>query len=229
MAYETYKVRGGDSLSKIANQLGLDGWRDLYNLNRSTIGGNYNLIRPGQVLNIPGTQTTVPTTNTSTNLAKDYTSQGVDQINRAADIPLFSNAVGTLKQLWNNRFLEPVSAAAEQQIRPEYTRQYDTNAYDYLNSLYNTGGQRMGTGPGGGIGSVKAASNRAYLNTLNSWIDQQKQAFNQGWYEPVGEAWNEARTRPDVFKNAEEYKIPTLQEVGDKYLSAYNPNSASLF
>ena len=56
MSYQTYTVRGGDSLSKIARQLGISNWRDLYNLNQSIIGGNPNLIRPGQVLNIPGTQ-----------------------------------------------------------------------------------------------------------------------------------------------------------------------------
>ena len=61
MSYQTYTVRGGDSLSKIAQRLGISNWRDLYNLNKSLIGGNPNLIRPGQVLNIPGTQAAKPT------------------------------------------------------------------------------------------------------------------------------------------------------------------------
>jgi LysM repeat protein len=56
MSYQTYTVRGGDSLSKIAQRLGISNWRDLYNLNKSLIGANPNYIRPGQVLNIPGTQ-----------------------------------------------------------------------------------------------------------------------------------------------------------------------------
>jgi LysM repeat protein len=60
MSYQTYTVRGGDSLSKIAQRLGISNWRDLYNLNKSLIGANPNYIRPGQVLNIPGTQAAQP-------------------------------------------------------------------------------------------------------------------------------------------------------------------------
>lgn len=50
----TYTVKKGDSLSKIAASLGLNGWRELYDLNRGIIGGNPDLIRPGQVFEIPG-------------------------------------------------------------------------------------------------------------------------------------------------------------------------------
>ena len=45
-----YIVKSGDSLSKIAKQLGISNWRDLYEANKSVIGSNYNLIRPGQQL-----------------------------------------------------------------------------------------------------------------------------------------------------------------------------------
>lgn len=45
----TYTVRSGDSLSSIAGA----GWRELYQLNRGVIGGNPNLIYPGQVLHLP--------------------------------------------------------------------------------------------------------------------------------------------------------------------------------
>ena len=55
----TYTVKGGDSLSKIAASLGLS-WRDIYELNKSVIGGDPNLIRPGQVLNLPGGSTATP-------------------------------------------------------------------------------------------------------------------------------------------------------------------------
>jgi LysM repeat protein len=49
-----YTVKKGDSLSKIAAALGLSGWRELYELNKSVIGGNPDLIKPGQVLQVPG-------------------------------------------------------------------------------------------------------------------------------------------------------------------------------
>lgn len=51
----TYTVKSGDSLGKIAKSLGLSGWQELYNLNKGVIGSNPNLIKPGQVLQVPGT------------------------------------------------------------------------------------------------------------------------------------------------------------------------------
>lgn len=51
---ETYTVNKGDSLWKIAStQLG-DGskWKEIYNRNKSVIGGNPNLIHPGQSFKI---------------------------------------------------------------------------------------------------------------------------------------------------------------------------------
>jgi hypothetical protein len=49
----THIVREGDTLSGIAAQLGLLNWRRLYDANRAVIGGDPNLIRPGQVLVVP--------------------------------------------------------------------------------------------------------------------------------------------------------------------------------
>ncbi len=49
----TYTVEPGDTLSGIAAALGLPDWRPLYEANREVIGGDPNLIRPGQVLVIP--------------------------------------------------------------------------------------------------------------------------------------------------------------------------------
>jgi len=52
---QTYTVASGDSLSRIAQQHGTT-WQELYELNKGTIGPDPNLIRPGQVLNLPGQQ-----------------------------------------------------------------------------------------------------------------------------------------------------------------------------
>ena len=54
-AAKTYTVKSGDSLWKIAQkQLG-DGtrWREIYELNQDIVGGNPNLIYPGQIYNLP--------------------------------------------------------------------------------------------------------------------------------------------------------------------------------
>lgn len=52
---KTYKVKAGDSLWKIAQSTLGSGsrWQEIYNLNKSTIGGNPNRIYPGQVFNLP--------------------------------------------------------------------------------------------------------------------------------------------------------------------------------
>jgi nucleoid-associated protein YgaU len=47
-----YVVQSGDSLSKIASLYGTT-WDAIYQSNRTTIGSNPNLIRPGQRLYIP--------------------------------------------------------------------------------------------------------------------------------------------------------------------------------
>ena len=52
-ARRTYTVRAGDTLSGIAAGLGLSDWRPLYEANRSVIGPDPDLIRPGQVLTLP--------------------------------------------------------------------------------------------------------------------------------------------------------------------------------
>ncbi|WP_084730087.1 transglycosylase family protein [Streptacidiphilus neutrinimicus] len=46
-----YTVKSGDTLSKIAAAHGTN-WHSLYAANKSVIGGNPNLILPGQVLNV---------------------------------------------------------------------------------------------------------------------------------------------------------------------------------
>ncbi|RKE21883.1 transglycosylase family protein [Streptomyces sp. TLI_171] len=48
---DTYTVKSGDTLSKIAAGLGVD-WHALYNNNTGVVGGNPDLIYPGQVLSV---------------------------------------------------------------------------------------------------------------------------------------------------------------------------------
>ncbi len=49
----TYTVQPGDTLSGIAQKLGLSGWQALYQANAGVIGGDPNKIYPGQVLVLP--------------------------------------------------------------------------------------------------------------------------------------------------------------------------------
>lgn len=52
---KTYTVVSGDSLWKIAQKTLGDGsrWREIYELNKDTVGSNPNRIYPGQVYNLP--------------------------------------------------------------------------------------------------------------------------------------------------------------------------------
>lgn len=50
-ATQNYTVAGGDTLSGIAAKFGTS-WQTLYAWNKGTIGGNPNLIKPGQVLRV---------------------------------------------------------------------------------------------------------------------------------------------------------------------------------
>ena len=54
-AEETYTVKKGDSLSKIAKRVYGDAqqWRKIYEANRDIVGDNPDLIHPGQTLKLP--------------------------------------------------------------------------------------------------------------------------------------------------------------------------------
>ncbi|MEO8457957.1 MAG: LysM peptidoglycan-binding domain-containing protein [Chloroflexota bacterium] len=52
-APRTYTVQSGDTLSGIAQKLGLSGWQSLYQANAGVIGGDPNRIYAGQVLVLP--------------------------------------------------------------------------------------------------------------------------------------------------------------------------------
>ena len=62
---DTYTIKAGDTLSAIAKQYGTD-WRTLYEANKDVIGGNPNMIRPGQTLSLPGTEPVTATPATPT-------------------------------------------------------------------------------------------------------------------------------------------------------------------
>lgn len=62
---DTYTIKAGDTLSAIAKRYGTD-WRTLYEANKDVIGGNPNMIRPGQTLSLPGTEPVTATPATPT-------------------------------------------------------------------------------------------------------------------------------------------------------------------
>ncbi|MFB8265087.1 peptidoglycan DD-metalloendopeptidase family protein [Streptomyces sp. NPDC055955] len=89
----TYAVKAGDTLSKIADAQHVSGgWKKLYSDNRSAIGGDPSLIRPGLKLTI-GQKATAPAakspaTATQASAAKTATASGYT-------LPVQSASIGT--------------------------------------------------------------------------------------------------------------------------------------
>jgi murein DD-endopeptidase MepM/ murein hydrolase activator NlpD len=92
-AAKTYTVKGGDSLSKIADAQNVSGgWKKLYSDNRSAVGGNPSLIHPGLKLTI-GQKAAAPAakssaTATQASATKAATASGYT-------LPVQSASIGT--------------------------------------------------------------------------------------------------------------------------------------
>ncbi|MGX1668212.1 M23 family metallopeptidase [Streptomyces sp. NPDC055400] len=78
-AAKTYVVKAGDTLSKIADEQNVSGgWKKLYSGNRSVIGGDPSVIRPGLKLTIgqkaaaPATQAAAPKAAAATTTGSGY-------------------------------------------------------------------------------------------------------------------------------------------------------------
>jgi LysM repeat protein len=231
MAYQTYQVKGGDSLSKIAQQLGLSGWGELYQLNKGVIGSNPNLIRPGQTFNIPGTQAPAPAPApvqevqqqvqqpaiTEADLAAEYTRGMREQAEKIAAIPTFQQTLPFYKA-WESMVPQATSAAASQ-INPELMRNYKSQYQDYMTGLTSSGGQRFGRGMAG-IGDLKASTERSRQGQLQDWLNQYQQGYKSLFYEPSAESWDKARTQGQA-PDQNLAKIPTWDEVYGRYQDVY--------
>jgi LysM repeat protein len=236
MAYDTYTVREGDSLSKIAQRLGLSGWQDLYNLNKSTIGGNPNYIRPGWQLNIPGTQVqqtqpaaqpvAQPVQTPQEQLLYEYTNPLTGQLKRAEEIPQFENLMKPY-DAWE-RVMPQAKLSAAEQINPEAQRQLKSTLYDYNLGMAGAGGQRFGRALGG-VGDLRAAAERNRQAQMQDWLGMHRQGFDEFFYNPSSKMWNEARLNMQPGETLEAPEIPTWQDYWDKSSSAYGVGDTSPF
>lgn len=98
----TYTVKSGDSLSSITKRStgNSSNWKALYELNKSIIGDNPNLIKPGQVLRLPinwelpktvVTVKPVSQTTTSTTTRRDQLSQSLQANHSSLHNKLFTH------------------------------------------------------------------------------------------------------------------------------------------
>ena len=119
-----YTGQSADTLSAIANRLGMN-WQDLYNANRDIIGGDFNLIRPGQTLRLPNeTQSQPVQTGMST-------SPYLHRIQTPQD---FSKDSMSFEDYYNRALAQQgVNQQMERFIQPELTKAMDTNLETYAN------------------------------------------------------------------------------------------------
>lgn len=123
-----YTVQRGDTLSGIAKKLGIADWRTLYNLNKSIIGSNPNVIRVGQKLNYG--------TSTPNNTTSSFVDQASKQLGLTYQNPKpFSEVVP-----WEQFFPEQqVQAFTESRVNPEAARvaEQQVGQFDWRTALSN--------------------------------------------------------------------------------------------
>ena len=210
----TYTVKRGDSLSKIAKQLGFKSWQDLYALNKSIIGSNPNLIYAGQKLQTAATPATAAAIKPTTSLASQYAAPAVQN---APTSPQFEEVL-PFYDAWSG-IVPQASQAAASQINPELMREYSSANRNYMMGMTGSGGERFGRALAG-VGDLKAATERSRQAQMQDWLNQYQQGYKEMFYNPSREAWNKAVTQgktPDQGLT----KIPTWNDLYDKYSSSY--------
>ena len=149
----SYTVQRGDSLSRIAKrELGsYNLWNVIYEANRDQLS-NPNVIRPGQVLTIPGSQT-----------AEDGKAEDPQTAQFIADIEAqFQETLNTVLATTSVDLTVNDPATGERRVRSGETNLGDLTADAYRYVL----GAEIGFSNGGGIRDSIAAGNITYNDTL---------------------------------------------------------------
>ena len=235
----TYIVKPGDSLSAIAKRLGLSGWQELYNRNKSVIGSNPNLIRPGQVLiygndsssSSPSTTTTPSTTSSPSTTTTPSTTVG-NILAATVEDPTRQNFIkkyGTMESLMPTAMF---NALGEQMVNP-YELQNATRAMEE----YDRNFARMGGYRSRGLQAMRDAQirsvDKARQEAINQFIQSQKDLFSK-WY--TQEMYNYQTSKvPDQYTlskfgienpsgETQEYTVsPNATQY--KYTTPYNASS----
>jgi len=223
-----YTVRGGDSISSILRKLGLPNWNNPTGWGTvSGYGsGNWNLIRPGEVLSIqdprqpaapaPAPAPTpapapAPVVQPRAPIAQTVTQPFVEQGNLAAKQPVFSEVL-PFYESWE-RLSPAARLAAEAQVAPEINRQRSQALRDYQMGLAGSGGGRFGRAVGG-TGSIGAQYQRSQGEQIEDWMKGYRGGYENLFYNPAQQAWNTAITQG---KTPEMPDVPTWQEFESMY------------
>jgi hypothetical protein len=131
-----YIVKPGDTLSGISKKLGIPNWRTLYETNKSVIGSNYNLIRPGQQLTYGDS---APTPAPTPAPAPDTTGTGGTQAGEAQPTDFYK--VLPWEQYFNP---ELVQGSAEEAFARYYAPIAQQRQEELEGSMANRGLMRSG-------------------------------------------------------------------------------------
>jgi len=152
------------------------GYQGSYNQNIKLIN---SLKNSGQ-----GVNTAAPAT---TNLAEQYSNQA--GANKTYKGPVFSQVL-PFQNAWSS-LLPTVEAEGASQINPFIQRDLNAQSRGFLNQLASTGGGRLGRATGG-LGEIQAGAERDRKAQLLDWINQRKSGFENLFYNPSRDAFNNA-------------------------------------
>lgn len=174
-----YTIQRGDTLSSIAQKLGYSNWRDLYNLNKSVIGSNPNLIRTGAKLTYgttaPKTTTTTPKVTTPAG-----TQQGT-QAGRAVKLTPFGEVLP-----WEQYFNPELVRGSAEQAYANYYAPIVQQAQGDLESQYaNRGLVRSGL-RGQAVGDLYRQYGQEQQAGVESDIYQQKSMAQEDYNRLMG-------------------------------------------
>lgn len=209
MAYKTYTVKPGDSLSKIARQLNLGGWQELYNLNKKVIGSNPNLIYAGQTYNIPGTYQ-APAPVTTTPPTQPVTTTPSQSIGKTIAEPIWDpTRQNFIDKYGLEEALRPDAmfhAVAEEQVNPEQMRLM-SEAMEAYDRRFNLMGGYLSAGLQAQRNSYVDALERSRKEAINEYIQSQNQLFNK-WYNQEMQRFMESKAPSDY--TLQQYAVPTV-------------------
>lgn len=172
----TYIVRSGDTLGSISKKLGISNWRTLYDQNKSVIGSNYNLIRPGQKLTYGSSATSsaatpvvapAPATTTAADLA---TQAGLAQPINFAEVLPFEQyfdpnlAQGSAEQAYA-RYFAPIAQQRQGELEGSFASRGLTRSglrSQSLSDLYGELGQEHQKGIEADVMQQKAMAQEDY-------------------------------------------------------------------
>lgn len=229
MSYQTYTVKRGDNLSKIARELGVKGgWQALYNYNKGVIGKNPNLIFAGQTYNLPGTKKAAPAKAAPPPPAFDPVQQVLAPIKKEIPPPRqsFEDRYGTVEQMTPTAALHQF---AEQQVNPEALRRASQvmKNLDWQRAIQGSGAQMSGYGQlerGNTLNELerqRAGDVKAYMgdqqDRFRNWYESQRQSYGSS----TDPNWVLNRSAGNFMGGQDWSKIPTQRNYDTYSLDKY--------